>query len=350
MQNNTALSTVNSQTGEIIEPVVPTYDGIASKRFTDAQIQILKRDVNPSLVKKRSDGFFYIDGIHYRNALDEAFGPGAWSLLPLREFVEYGVMHTKEGMDKKFARVSLPGQLWIEGRFVAQAIGEDIYYLGNQADSYGTAWEKAKSNLLVRCCKEIGIFRQLWDKDWLESYKRGAGKPPAAQSNGSQNGANKPVDLKKRDPGIPHHQYQEHSAPFQLGATMKLSKERFQQIADHFGIAVERKAGSYKDKNGNDKSFIEYHAAGINDSLANCVPDYILKAHTRRKDDPYDKSRGLWISVSTVAFTLNTLNEFFLHLDEHEHTIKDRRPANDTPLMTHEVEVLPQYANDQPGF
>ena len=52
--------------------------------------------------------------------------------------------------------------LYCLGRFVAQATGEHSFYTrGNMG--YGKACESAKSNALMRCCKDLGIASELWD-------------------------------------------------------------------------------------------------------------------------------------------------------------------------------------------
>ena len=52
--------------------------------------------------------------------------------------------------------------LYCHGRFVAQAMGEHTYYSRNNLQ-YGKACESAKSNALMRCCKDLGIASSLWD-------------------------------------------------------------------------------------------------------------------------------------------------------------------------------------------
>ena len=51
--------------------------------------------------------------------------------------------------------------LYCFGRFVAQTIGEHTFFSGNMV--YGRAMEAAKSNALMRCCKDLGVASELWD-------------------------------------------------------------------------------------------------------------------------------------------------------------------------------------------
>ena len=52
--------------------------------------------------------------------------------------------------------------LYCLGRFVSQAMGEHSYYTRSSL-SYGRAVESAKSNALMRCCKDLGVASELWD-------------------------------------------------------------------------------------------------------------------------------------------------------------------------------------------
>ena len=52
--------------------------------------------------------------------------------------------------------------MYCHGRFVAQAMGEHTFYSRNNL-MYGKACESAKSNALMRCCKDLGVASSLWD-------------------------------------------------------------------------------------------------------------------------------------------------------------------------------------------
>ena len=51
--------------------------------------------------------------------------------------------------------------LYANGKFVSQAMGEHTFYSRNNL-MYGKACESAKSNALMRCCKDLGIASELW--------------------------------------------------------------------------------------------------------------------------------------------------------------------------------------------
>ena len=52
--------------------------------------------------------------------------------------------------------------LYCSGRFVAMATGEHAFYSKSNL-RYGKACESAKSNALMRCCKDLGVASELWD-------------------------------------------------------------------------------------------------------------------------------------------------------------------------------------------
>lgn len=141
------------------------YVGIATEAFSAEAAEILLGPVAESDVEIRPDGLIYLPEIKYRRTLNRAFGPGAWSLLPMEIVVETG-----ENM------LYYKGALFVLGRFVSEAIGEQQYFPDNDRMSYATAAESAKSNCLMRCCKDLGIASELWDptyvRNWIARYAR----------------------------------------------------------------------------------------------------------------------------------------------------------------------------------
>jgi len=52
--------------------------------------------------------------------------------------------------------------------FVATARGEQEYF---DPAGVATASEAAKSNALMRCCKDLGIAHELWSPRWIRNFK-----------------------------------------------------------------------------------------------------------------------------------------------------------------------------------
>jgi hypothetical protein len=139
------------------------YIGIASAPFSVEAAEILMSPIPDIDIEIRPDGLIYLPEIKYRRILNRAFGPGAWSLLPMDITVS-----SNDNM------LYYRGALFVHGRFVSEAIGEQQYYATNDRMSYATAAESAKSNCLTRCCKDLGIASELWDpsfvRQWISTY------------------------------------------------------------------------------------------------------------------------------------------------------------------------------------
>lgn len=78
-------------------------------------------------------------------------------LIPLSSFFS-----PFEADDENVQLVLREFALFARGRFVAQAYGEHTVYFRGQL-TYGKAFESARSNALMRCCKDLGIASELWD-------------------------------------------------------------------------------------------------------------------------------------------------------------------------------------------
>jgi hypothetical protein len=98
----------------------------------------------------------YLPEIKYRRILNQAFGPGGWALMPRSETMHFdNTVESAQLITREYA-------LYCLGRFVAQATGEHAFYTRGNI-GYGKACESAKSNALMRCCKDLGIASELWD-------------------------------------------------------------------------------------------------------------------------------------------------------------------------------------------
>ncbi len=188
-----AEQALESRPGALMEAGI--YDGIAAAPFTDEQQKILLAPVdrqhvswkpsmrdgpqNPedwaqAMGKKNHAGkpwrppLAFVEQVQYRRRLNAAFGPGGWGirlLSPPKIIDQTVVFH---------------GGLYVLGRFVAESFGEQDYYESNANQSWATALESAKSDCLTRCCKDLGMFSELWEKRFLEgllSQGKSAEKP-----------------------------------------------------------------------------------------------------------------------------------------------------------------------------
>lgn len=138
----------------------PLYDGIGEKRFTKEQEAIFLREVKSDDLDILPTGEVYLSQVQYRRRLNEAFGVGGWGLRDL------GVPMMKDNQCiQQFALIA-------EGRFIAKATGHASYYPNNSRMGWGDALEAAKSNALMRCCKDLGIASECWDRRANQAFKK----------------------------------------------------------------------------------------------------------------------------------------------------------------------------------
>lgn len=157
------------ETGEMKGVDATPYMGMSASTFTKEEIATLLRPTEADIVEIRpDDGIVYVPAVHYRARLLEAFGPGAWALHP-------------RGTKLMGTVVTYQAALFIRGNFMSEAVGEMRYISNNPKMSYATSAEGAKSDCLTRCCKDLGLFRELWDpawrRAWVEKYAYN-GQPP----------------------------------------------------------------------------------------------------------------------------------------------------------------------------
>lgn len=150
-------------------PLDSTYAGLSTKPVTDAQAEILGRGVAPEEVDIRPDGMVYMGAHRVRQRLNEAFRPGGWGLRQLTS-IDVQIATEAQGDNSAELIMSAHFALYAEGRFLASARGEMKYY-DNGEMTYGDALEGAKSNALTRCCKDLGIALNLWDKTFGDQWK-----------------------------------------------------------------------------------------------------------------------------------------------------------------------------------
>jgi hypothetical protein len=165
---NEQVTTINNQYSDQDQRIVikqPTfkefYENIAIEPFEDRVIMILTQAVNKQDIEIRShDGIIFLPEIKYRRILNDAFGIGAWSLILINQII-----------DNERSTVYYDGALFINGRYHARSTGEQMYIANNPNMTWATALEGAKSNCLVRCCKDLGVSTELWDPQFIKKYK-----------------------------------------------------------------------------------------------------------------------------------------------------------------------------------
>ncbi|QGH73378.1 MAG: genome maintenance MGM101-like protein [Podoviridae sp. cty5g4] len=147
---------------------VERYEGISVLPVTDKQAEILIKPVEISEIEIKPTGEIYICHIQYRRRLNAAFGIGQWALKPIGGFIKTQKNH----FGKIQQTVCREYALYIAGKFAASAIGEATYIEENMQMTWSDACEATKSNAIMRCCKDIGIGLEMWDKKFSEQFKK----------------------------------------------------------------------------------------------------------------------------------------------------------------------------------
>ncbi len=142
---------------------VQYYHNASMLKITEEEAKILDEPINEIDIEIRPDGLIYPPQVYWRDKLNKAFGRGQWALI------QHAV--TKDAAKNK---LYFDGSLFIRSCFVSRAVGEQEYHETNPLQSWGSAYEGAKSDCLGRNCKDLGIFKELWQpnfvREWIQKY------------------------------------------------------------------------------------------------------------------------------------------------------------------------------------
>lgn len=142
------------------DDLMALYQGASVKPFDKDIVAILSKDFDPLEIEvKPHNGVIYLPGIFFRKRLNEAFGPGGWSMLPR------GPRIMKDSkMYREYA-------LYCLGRFVAEAVGDQEFIPTNKDMSEADAAEGCKTNAIQRCCKDLGIAAKIHEPPFIQKFK-----------------------------------------------------------------------------------------------------------------------------------------------------------------------------------
>lgn len=142
---------------------VSPYFGAGAVAFTPEQSRVLGAPLTDYQIHIRpDDGNLYLPGVYYRRRLNEAFGMGAWAVVPVGE--------PRADNSGRNPTVYYTGRLYVLGRFAAQATGMGTFIANNPKSNYGTALESARTDCLTRICKDW-IATELWDPDFSNPWR-----------------------------------------------------------------------------------------------------------------------------------------------------------------------------------
>lgn len=187
-QPQSAISPEQAKVDAIASLTMSAYAKASELKLTPEEIAGLQKEFPDEAFKSGAAGkesLIYIEHAYLRDRLNEVIGPGQWSIIPRKRWGEDFTIQKRNEPDVEACRVYVEAMLLIRGCFVAEAVGDMVYYKNNQSQNYGDAVEGAKTAALRRCAKELGIGLQAWKKDWCEGWwarKRAAGgsgsRPP----------------------------------------------------------------------------------------------------------------------------------------------------------------------------
>jgi hypothetical protein len=203
-----ALTPAQAKVDAVANLTMKAYERAATLVFAPEEIAALEEQFPDEAFKLGAGGdanLIYIEHAHLRDRLNKVFKPGQWAIIPRNRWGED--FETDGG--KKATRIYVEAMLVIRGAFVAEAVGDMVYYHGNAKTNYGDAVEGAKSACLRRCAKELGIGLQAWKKDFCEGWKaRNNGQrpppaPPASRPAAAPQPAARPAPARPAATGSP---------------------------------------------------------------------------------------------------------------------------------------------------
>lgn len=126
----------------------------------DEQTRLLA-DFDESEIEIRPDGLIYLPQSFFRSRLNQVFGVGQWALVQHRTHRDDNYLY-------------FDGSLYVRGCFVARAMGEGQMHNENKMQSWAGVYESAKSDCIVRCCKDLSIAAKLWQpafaRQWTDTH------------------------------------------------------------------------------------------------------------------------------------------------------------------------------------
>ncbi|SPO32687.1 probable MGM101 - mitochondrial genome maintenance protein [Ustilago trichophora] len=155
--SRSSSATTSAPSSNVSEEWGTSFAGLGERSFSKEAVEVLMAPVNEADVEIKPDGLIYLPEIKYRRILNKAFGPGGWGMAPRSE------TNVGQGI------VSREWVLICQGRFVATARGEQEFF---KPSGVPTASEGAKSNALMRCCKDLGVSSELWDPRFIRQFRK----------------------------------------------------------------------------------------------------------------------------------------------------------------------------------
>jgi hypothetical protein len=132
--------------------------GLVEVKLSAKEETELSQPVTVEALRVKPTGQVYAPHTAYTAKFNAAFGRLGWSIVAkAKPIISEGV-------------VICPYMLYIHGKPVAFAYGEQDYFSGNKQQSYGDAVEATVGSALRRCAKRLGLWPELWDKVFNDDF------------------------------------------------------------------------------------------------------------------------------------------------------------------------------------
>ena len=126
--------------------------------LTPEQLEIIQRPWEDDKIQIREDGLIYVSWTEYVKRLREA------KVYPV--FISTPPQYIQETNE-----IVITTFIIVNGKIVAQGTGGAIYHPNNPRMSYSDAIEAAKSNSIMRACKDLGMGLNIWDPEFVREWK-----------------------------------------------------------------------------------------------------------------------------------------------------------------------------------
>lgn len=132
--------------------------GLVEVKLTKREEQNLAEPVQAADVLIKPTGQVYLSHPVYTRWFNRAFGRLGWAIVPVGKPQLSG------------NSVVCPYVLFIHGKPVRFAWGEQEYFEKNRDQSYGDALESTVASAMRRLAKRLGVSLELWDRRWTNRF------------------------------------------------------------------------------------------------------------------------------------------------------------------------------------
>lgn len=165
-----------STTAAPVSLAADPYTGAGSMPFPPNVQAVLKHyhNVPDEWIDIRPEGHIYLSYTHANDIMDQAFGHGGWSMVPVGDQFQVVRQEKTDRSGRKYEHVTLYREyrLYCLGQFVRQAMGAGDYRTNNPAMNLSDAAEMCESYAMNRCAKRFRIASQCWDRAYAEQWKK----------------------------------------------------------------------------------------------------------------------------------------------------------------------------------